>query len=212
MEELKRRRASSRGALIKLATVLGVLVLGSLTASAHAQDCVPPCRDGYLCHEGQCIAACNPPCAEGEQCVGEGNCVAAAQESTYTSVDTSGGASVGYATAVDTGGKPSTAMPATFVGLGGFLLIAGGVTFGTSEWSGYYGEYWGTGQWVGVGLMTLGAISVVVATPFLVRQVRAKRNWEREHARALGRDLAVAPIFAPAPRNQTYGITLRGTF
>jgi hypothetical protein len=91
-------------------------------------------------------------------------------------------------------------------------LIAGGVTFGTSEWSGYYGEYWGTGQWVGVGLMTLGAISVVVATPFLVRQVRAKRNWEREHARALGRDLAVTPILAPAPRNQTYGITLRGTF
>jgi len=113
---------------------------------------------------------------------------------------------------VDTGGKPSTAVSATFVGLGGFLLIAGGVTFGTSEWDGYYGEYWGTGQWVGVVLMTWGAISLATATPFLVRQVKAKRSWEREHASSFARELTFAPIFAPAPRNQTYGLTLGGRF
>jgi len=211
MDEHKRRRAPSRAAatIVKLASVFAVFMLGSLTTTAQAQDCVPSCRGGYLCHQGQCIAACNPPCAAGEQCVGEGQCVAAAAPpATYTAVDTSGGS----AGSVDSGGKPSTAIPATFVGLGGFLLIAGGVTFGTSEWSGFYYDTWGTGQYVGVGLMTLGAISLIVATPFLVRQVQAKRRWKREHASTFTRDLAVAPILAPAPQSQTYGVTLRGTF
>jgi hypothetical protein len=60
--------------------------------------------------------------------------------------------------------------------------------------------------------MTLGAISIAAATPFLVRQVKAKRSWEREHASSFARELTVAPIFAPAPRNQTYGLTLGGRF
>jgi len=215
MEELRRKRALYRGTLMiaKLVAVPAMLMLGSLTAStAQAKDCVPSCRDGYVCYQGQCITACNPPCAEGEQCVGEGQCVAAAsltptQEPTYAAVNTSGSAK-----AVDSSGKPSVALPATFVGLGGFLLIAGGVTFGTSEWSGYYYENWGTGQYVGVGLMTLGAISLIVATPFLVRQIQDKRSWERAHASAFARELAFAPIVAPTVRNQTYGLTLRGRF
>jgi len=211
MDEHRLKRGAFRGAttIAKLAPVFAVLMLGSLTTTAQAQDCVPSCREGYLCHQGQCIAACNPPCAEGEQCVGEGQCVAtAAPPATYTAVDTSGGS----AGSVDSGGKPSTAIPATFMGLGGFLLIVGGVTFATSEWSGYYGEYWGGGQYAGVTLMSFGALSLVVATPFLVRQVQAKKRWEREHANALARQFAVAPILAPAPRSQIYGVTLHGTF
>lgn len=188
----------------KLLAVFVVFVIGLPTASAQAKDCVPSCRDGYLCHQGQCIAACNPHCAQGEQCVGEGQCVAAAStattpEPTYTAVNASSG-------------KPSVALPATFVGIGGFLLIAGGVTFGTSEWSGYYYDSWGTGQYVGVGLMTLGAISLMVATPFLVMRTKDKRRWEREHANALVQDLALAPIAAPTARDQTYGVSLRGRF
>lgn len=197
---------------INPALAVAAVIVGSLmTTTAQAQDCVPSCRDGYLCHQGQCIAACNPPCAEGEQCVGDGQCVAAAAAPpvTYTAVDTSGGA----AGSVDTGGKPSTAIPATFVGLGGFLLIAGGVSFATGEWNwDSSSAWWGTGQWVGVGLMTLGAISIAAATPFLVRQIKAKRRWEREHASVLVRELTVAPILAPTPRSQTYGLTLRGQF
>jgi len=94
-------------------------------------------------------------------------------------------------------------------------MIAGGVVFGTTEWDCgyyYYSCYWDTGQYVGVGLMSLGLISLATATPFLVRQVKAKRRWERNQMGALGRDLSVAPIVAPTPRNQTYGVTLRGSF
>lgn len=218
MDEHRMRWALSRGATAMTiqALTIAAVILGSLmTTTAQAQDCVPSCRDGYLCHQSQCIAACNPPCAEGEQCVGEGQCVAAAASPaaapppTYTAVDTSG-ASAG---SVDSGAKPSTVVPATFVGLGGFLLIAGGVTFATSEWNwDANSAWWGTGQWVGVVLMTWGAISIATATPFLVRQVKAKKRWEREHTSAFGRDLTLAPIFAPVRGNGTYGLTLRGTF
>ena len=44
---------------------------------ATAAQCVPDCRDGYICHEGQCISACNPPCGAGLTCTGDGQCVAA---------------------------------------------------------------------------------------------------------------------------------------
>jgi hypothetical protein len=214
MDELKMKRAPFRDAMAKPALAIAVIIVGSLmTTTARAAECVPSCRDGYICHQGQCIAACNPPCAEGEKCVGEGQCVvpsssAGAPAATYTAVDTSGGSGG----SIDSAGKPSTAVPATFVGLGGFLLIAGGVTFATGEWDGYYGDYWGTGQWVGVVLMTWGAVSLATATPFLVRQVKAKKRWEREHAGTLSRELTVAPIVAPAPRNGTYGLTLHGRF
>lgn len=36
--------------------------------------CTPPCRDGYFCHQGQCLSSCNPPCAPGERCM-NGDCV-----------------------------------------------------------------------------------------------------------------------------------------
>jgi hypothetical protein len=31
--------------------------------------CFPACRPGYICHEGQCVSMCNPPCAEDHVCV-----------------------------------------------------------------------------------------------------------------------------------------------
>lgn len=54
------------------------LVCGSLLASvASAQTCVPSCRDGYMCHQGQCISACNPSCGPEERCTGAGVCAPA---------------------------------------------------------------------------------------------------------------------------------------
>jgi hypothetical protein len=86
------------------------------------------------------------------------------------------------------------------------------VTFGTSEWDGYYGEYWGTGQWVGVGLMTIGGIMLATATPFLAIRIKEKKDWERQHAGVWGEKLTVAPIVAPTSRNRAYGVTLHGRF
>ncbi|MFW6050286.1 MAG: hypothetical protein ACODAU_03885 [Myxococcota bacterium] len=41
------------------------------------EECVPRCRSGFVCHQGQCVSACNPPCAEGERCSSDGECVPA---------------------------------------------------------------------------------------------------------------------------------------
>ena len=56
--------------------ILVVPVLIGLTSRADAQgECVPSCRDGYVCVEGQCVSACNPPCEPGQICTGSGQCV-----------------------------------------------------------------------------------------------------------------------------------------
>ena len=31
--------------------------------------CYPACREGFTCHQGQCVSLCNPPCPEGLECV-----------------------------------------------------------------------------------------------------------------------------------------------
>ena len=78
---------------------MGCLVLGVVhpavaqNASAHAAavappaapaapaplaaECVPSCRAGYFCHEGQCLSLCNPPCGAGERCSQNGECESA---------------------------------------------------------------------------------------------------------------------------------------
>src|SRR5262245_11709024 len=45
--------------------------------------CFPSCRDGYVCHQGQCISACNPPCPSGQTCVAGQRCETAFGSSSY---------------------------------------------------------------------------------------------------------------------------------
>lgn len=37
--------------------------------------CLPNCRTGFVCHNGACISACNPPCESKRFCSAEGECV-----------------------------------------------------------------------------------------------------------------------------------------
>lgn len=39
--------------------------------------CEPECNTGFTCSQGTCVLACNPPCAEGEQCGADRTCRAA---------------------------------------------------------------------------------------------------------------------------------------
>jgi len=73
-------------------SVISVAMACLLTASASAQypgeagadvpvvdhpsECAPACRSGYVCLEGTCVSACNPPCGAGETCTDAGECVA----------------------------------------------------------------------------------------------------------------------------------------
>jgi hypothetical protein len=46
------------------------------TAGSEAQSCMPECRSGFVCQQGQCVSACNPPCPGGQRCTAERECVA----------------------------------------------------------------------------------------------------------------------------------------
>lgn len=67
---------------------LGLVALAAVTLAAArpvrgqapgtSGDCFPACRTGYLCHAGQCVSACNPPCGAAETCTSAGECISAA--------------------------------------------------------------------------------------------------------------------------------------
>lgn len=58
------------GALTTLAIACGD------TEAPSSASCTPECRSGFVCALGECISACNPPCARGEHCTGTGSAVA----------------------------------------------------------------------------------------------------------------------------------------
>src|ERR1700690_1205196 len=74
----KQRSYIGWGPISKVACLAVVLVTSGVAwAQAPAADCFPPCRQGYLCHAGQCILACNPACGAGQICTSQGQCVSA---------------------------------------------------------------------------------------------------------------------------------------
>ncbi len=78
----------------RCAWILLAAVLLSTAATTEAQDgtdappvaddddgdkeCIPACRPGFACVDGQCVSACNPPCAAGLECTPDLRCVAPA--------------------------------------------------------------------------------------------------------------------------------------
>jgi hypothetical protein len=75
--ESTRERVPRRVGLIALVAAT-VAALPVRTAAAGDDACFPACRSGYLCHQGRCVSACNPPCGAGETCTAAGECVSAA--------------------------------------------------------------------------------------------------------------------------------------
>lgn len=68
-----------------VATALAVAVSQAAMAVAqtggeYVEDevCVPSCRAGFACVDGQCLSPCNPQCAHGEVCTRSGKCIPAA--------------------------------------------------------------------------------------------------------------------------------------
>lgn len=60
-----------------LRRALSVVAVVGFASSSLAQECVPACRSGYFCHDGQCLSRCNPPCPAGSTCQDNGECTVA---------------------------------------------------------------------------------------------------------------------------------------
>lgn len=70
---LEHTRHAQRGVVQGLHMLLaGTLFVLGAAATAQAQACFPQCRDGYTCHFGRCMSACNPPCPGGAVCTTRG--------------------------------------------------------------------------------------------------------------------------------------------
>ncbi len=69
---------------LRLAALVGVLGAPGVAKAqvpptpAVETPCVPTCRSGFLCHQGQCLSLCNPPCPAGETCSASGECARSA--------------------------------------------------------------------------------------------------------------------------------------
>ena len=42
---------------------------------ASSLECIPACRPSFICAQGKCVSACNPPCGPNESCAPDGQCV-----------------------------------------------------------------------------------------------------------------------------------------
>lgn len=62
-----------------------------------AAECVPACRAGFVCANGQCISSCNPPCAANETC-SNGQCLVQAPAPAPAAVMQPAGATMNLAT------------------------------------------------------------------------------------------------------------------
>jgi len=47
---------------------------GEPAPAASSKRCQPACRSGYVCVDGACVSACNPPCDPGQRCTDTGEC------------------------------------------------------------------------------------------------------------------------------------------
>ena len=61
-----------------------VAALGCSDSSSNAVTCVPSCRADFVCVNGACVQACNPPCGNGERCVTSGAAPMCVRDNTPT--------------------------------------------------------------------------------------------------------------------------------
>lgn len=170
--------------------------------SVEPAQCVPACRTGYICHEGECISACNPPCAEGQSCTAEGECVAPQEgPSTGSSggeegvvVALSGCVSdhqcahprrcvegscelpAGYVDALESEARSRTIAGAVVMGIGGLLMVASAIPFGLGSAAKNSGESDDSQYIAGYSMLGLGlAVTISGSIPLGIGRDKARR-------------------------------------
>jgi len=91
----------------------------AISSVPAARACLPECRSGFVCREGECVSACNPGCSENETCNAKRECVPRAESSEPYPYDKTrfgiggqfGVGSVADGTGTPIGGHLSVAIP-----------------------------------------------------------------------------------------------------
>lgn len=186
---------------------VGILVVAAVTLlvspSARAQQCIPDCRTGYQCMDGQCISSCNPDCPAGFECSAGRQC---------TPVATAPGRSY-YPTNpmqrsprdLEADLKP-VAGPAALFSIGGAMMIAGGAVLG-AKWTPNRDS---PAEYAGASVLLVGSILTTAAIPWLSIRIARRRRAMREIER-VERELSFAPI-VPARADRQFGLSLQGSF
>ncbi len=122
-------------------------------------SCFPPCRHGYICHNGVCISMCNPPCPAGTECSEGITCIPVKPEVNP------------YGTNF---GKIISGTTLSIVGAA--MLTAGLVVYGKKS-----GRYY---EQVGQPLVIWGSVALLPGIPISIlgfTRQKKSNEWEKTH-------------------------------
>jgi hypothetical protein len=202
----------------------------TVEAPVASAECIPNCRSGFLCHQGQCVSRCNPACAAGERCLANGECEAPAPpaaQPTFVPMPNpppSGAAGTELDIASATTSNPALRAPGSFVfaARGGLQVLGGGHIEGECSAEGAFSCFESSGRTdtdENTPFM-LGLDALVHATPQLrlgagyqwlpYSEVTARDSSEDVH---LGHEHALHALFegvVPLSRNIALALRARG--
>lgn len=140
------------------------LLVCSLFNAVSGQDgkdsnCFPICRQGYICHNGECISMCNPPCPAGTECSKGVTCIPVQPDINP------------YGTNF---GKIITGTTLSIIGVG--LLTAGIIVYNKKQ-GGYY-------ERVGQPMVIWGTVALMPGIPISIlgfSMQKKSNDWEKKH-------------------------------
>lgn len=151
------------------------VVVSSSNGGPATNACIPDCRSGFVCREGECVSACNPGCGEGETCNAKRECVPAAEATeskgaAYDKIRFGAGGHFGVGTSTD----------GTGTSYGGHIMLAAplGGHFYTREdlVASYYSTNAQDSQYIGGGVSPYG--STDIEQEYLLIALRATAGYQ----------------------------------
>lgn len=159
--------------------------------------CVPACRDGYLCIEGDCVSACNPPCDPGQTCNSDGSCSAESAASTVVIVPPTNACvsdsqcrhprtceagqcqvTSTYLTALLSEARTATIVGAVMMSVGAAIMIGSSGAFATGLANKRRGESDDDAYLAGYTVLGIGGVVLISGSIPLAVGGSKKRRWK----------------------------------
>lgn len=165
-------QAPAPAASVNVVTV-GASAAPAASMPAAAAVCVPECRNGFVCREGECVSACNPGCAENEVCNAKRECVPRTESNDPYAYDKTRfglGGHAGIASAADGTGTPFGGHVAISLPLGGHFYTREDLVFS------YFRTTTNDQQYIGASVSPIG--TTPVDQTYLLVALRATAGFQ----------------------------------